>query len=454
MATPPLSLEIVQGATTWTFLVPPRFEPRREARFKEASNPPQVEEVLDIWDLPDALLVSSNGTLATLWTDLAAFRALQETRATPIASVTVKDSGGTTRWALSSATSYEQIRVDAWEAGSTSYEEVRPAVWRTVIPVRLQVSAVLKRPDTNGVVRWDQRVSYSYDEGGLQIVEWDTEISTLEGTSAATKVQTLGLIPVASFGDSYSYLTNGDAGVETTILDADETNSRTPTRARGVCRMRQWGVNVGTSGPGVSPSLVSYEVRSKQNVDELVLVYTASATGPGAEAWVRSRIPTGIVISEAEYVDEQARRTFSAVWTQRVPGSTTPDGDGVQRTYRVQVSGGSPAPSFEPAMGGYLPVRFTSAIMPWTVTVDISVEGTGTALRSQMQFPALLRGPLVLDPDASSEDADPYVVAFGQESGSHRYRREARLVYRSAEPPPLDVATQLQGTTVHSYYLG
>lgn len=458
MATPLLQLEIQGASGNFTFLVPPQFFPRREFRAKAASNAHVTEELVDVWDLRGALLVSTDGTVATLWSQWTAFLARFESRtAAPTYARITRDPGGsnTAVWTLGPST-YERLRFESIAAGSSPYQS-QAGHWKVCIPVDLVMSAVLKLADsTTGIVRWDQQVSYSYDAGGLLIIEWRTTVSTKETVDARTKARTYGLIPIASLGSGYSYLTNGDDGVEVEVEDADEQNSRTPTVATGVCRVRQWGVTIGVDGPGVGPSEVQLNVRTRTNDSEEVTSYEVSATGPGAEAWVRNQLPANFEQTESELLDEQATRRFSATWTSRrsagsgAGNTTTP---GLRQTTVISVSGGHADPVFRPALGGFIPIRFTTARQPWTVTVEITLEGTNTPLRSQMQFPAPFSASsnLVLDRAASSEDLLPVITEHAASLAAYRYQRRARLVYRSGAPPPRTLA--LPSARVESYYL-
>lgn len=467
MATPPLVLEIVQGVTTFTFLVPPRpFLPERECRFKEASEPPEVEEIADVWDLPNALLVSTDGTQATLWTQFAALRALVGTRAAPLTSVKAKDSAGNTLWDLT-AGAYENLRIERMTFGeATPYEGADHASWRTVIPCNLRVSAVLPQADTNGIVRWSQRVLYTNLPGGLLRITWVTEISVAKGTSggAAGKLATYGLIPVATWGDSYRYVTNGDAsaapGVDIEELDADEQNAWAATTAIGTCVLEQTGVDVGTSAPGLSPDQVSYEVTTEESADGTVYTYVATAQGPDAQGWCEAKIPTGLAIDKTVRYEEQASRLYRITWTQSLPGSGSGagnSGNGVVATIRCQLTGGFPEDELEPAAGAYDPVVFTTARLPWELTVLITLEGLGKSRAADLKFPPRLGSPFLLQRGRSTEDVAPFAVdgAVGKTIASTRYRREARLVYGLATKPPASFAAQLlaAGLSVESYYL-
>lgn len=445
--TPAYTLTLVQGATSWTFYVHPVLAARRLCRFKEAAEPPEVVEAVDTWELRDAWMVSSDGTQATLHTEASTLLGLVGSRASPFTSATIKDSSGNPLRTLATGSGYEQIRIEDMVLGEpTRYPGLEAGTWKSGVSCSLTISAVLPQADSNGVTFWDQVVSYTYNEAGLLRITWQTEVGVARGTSggARGKLATLGLIPVATWGDSYRYITNGDAGtpgVDVEELDADEANSWEASRARGTCVLEQTGVTVGTTAPGLFPTSVSLETRLETTKDQTLRVTTASAVGPGAEAWCRSQVPLGVAPDKVVEIGEPAGRSFLMQWEQAVKGT----GDnGGSRTIRVQLSGGHPEPQFEPAAGGYDPVEFTTARLPFTVVVEVSLEGVGTSNPTEMLFPPLLGDPFRLIPSASAEDMLPVAQEGNKTPDATRYRRDARLVYQCARKPADTFATTLR----------
>ncbi len=53
-----IQLEILSAQGTHRFQVPGGFEPRLEPVWKEASEPPEVIEVREVWEIPGARLVA------------------------------------------------------------------------------------------------------------------------------------------------------------------------------------------------------------------------------------------------------------------------------------------------------------------------------------------------------------------------------------------------------------
>lgn len=454
----------LQGSSNFTFLVPGVFEPRCELVYKDAANPPQVIGLRWVWEFKDSLLVSSTGTSATLWSELATFLARFQTRgSTPTYARLVNDPAGaaTVVWTLGPST-YEQFKVDAIQlASSQRYPDAEAGTWRCHVPVNLTLSAVQLLPDSNGIVGWDQTVEYGVDEGGLQLVTWRTRVTTKEGASptALTLAQTYGLIPISVYGDNYSYLTNGDSGVEVTLEGADQENSRNPTVAVAVCRLRQWGVPIGTSGPGISPSSVTYQVKTQLTEDEEVTTYFAAAVGPGAQRWVEARIPSGIAPSSVEKINRQSHRSYEATWVRK--RSTKTDIDKVYTSaLAITLTGGHESFDYEPISGGFAPVLFEGALQPWRVTVRLQFRQVGG---EGLNAGELLLPPLAafkalglrLDYDAS-EEGEPQVEKGAIESGSIEWVRTATLVFWSATRPN---TTQIRGEIENradgqaSYYL-
>lgn len=59
MAAPRLQLEIQGTPDHFRFDVPGPLEPRLEPLWKEASDPPEVVEIREVWEVPGARLVAS-----------------------------------------------------------------------------------------------------------------------------------------------------------------------------------------------------------------------------------------------------------------------------------------------------------------------------------------------------------------------------------------------------------
>lgn len=452
MAAPRLQLEIQGAPDHFRFDVPGPLEPRLEPVWKEASDPLEVVEVREVWEIPGARLVASDGDPATFWREWTAFLARLRVRGAgfPVWVRLIRDPAGAAEvvWSLGPPT-HERFRI---EQVSAKTDELAPAAtWRVLVPVTLVVSAIQRFADPNGIVGWDQETSSRHDAGGLHVLEWRTRITTREGTSAVEKARRFGRIDQAPFGGSYTYDTNGPDGVEVVSTDADEANQRVPTSCVAVCRLKQWGVHVGTTGPGTSPTEVGYSTRTKVEKDERQTTYRATARGPGALAWVEGRRPTGPVES-SEVFHEEATRYAEATWIVKEHAPVRPEG--MRWQIQVEISGGHAAFDFEPVVGGFEPVLFEGALLPWRLTV--SIKGTkrgGEGKKDELKLPALLPDPWLLDREASREK-EPYVAEFGAEPAAHLWAREATLAYFSARRPTESPLKQLQdGQPVESYYL-
>jgi len=89
VAAPPLQLEIQGDQSHFRFDVPGPLEPRLEPVWKEAANPPQVVEIREVWEIPGARLVSSDGSPAAFWREWAAFLARLRIRGPSFANLQV-----------------------------------------------------------------------------------------------------------------------------------------------------------------------------------------------------------------------------------------------------------------------------------------------------------------------------------------------------------------------------
>ena len=216
----------------------------------------------------------------------------------------------------------------------------------------------------------------------------------------------------------------------------------------------QWGVHVGTTSPGSSPTEVGYSVRTRIEKDERSTTYRASARGPGALAWVEGRRPGG-PIETSELFHEEAIRYVEGTWVVKEPTPDEPDKpEGVRWQIQTEISGGHVDFDFEPVVGGFEPVLFEGAILPWRLSVAIKGRKRGGEGKpEELKLPGVLPAPWLLDRN-SSREKDPFVAEFGTDADSHLWAREANLVYWAKEKPSESPAKQLRASQpVASYYL-
>ena len=445
-----LQLQIVYSGGTFTFSVEGEYLPRWEPTYKVAADPPVVTEMRHVWEFRQCKLIST--TASGLWTSIGTLHDMMAARGAghPTSMKLVRDPAGTPATLVTLGPSvYEALQVEVLEG---EQDALTPrASWRTSAAFTLRVSAVKKNEDANGIVGWDQRVSYRY-ENGLAIIEQVTRVSTAEGTSAVAKARTYGTLSVANFGSDYTFETNGPDGIEFVYTDADETNSRTPTVVECVSRLRRWGVSVGTSGPAGSPDSVGYEVLTRKTAKETITRYTISASGPSYLSWIASRKPTGALAVD-ELVDRKESWSATAVYELRANAQAAASGT---TEISVEITGGAQALDYEPIAGGFQPVEFVGAFLAWQATVSVLVSRVGgTGLLGEMRLPGLLGEPWKLDRNASTEGEPSEVLEDDATDGSQqKWTRKALLVYRSAKAPDRALSAELRAAApVASYYL-
>src|SRR5688572_10089932 len=139
-------LEILSPQGTFRFDVPGSFEPRLEPTWKEAAEPPELTELREVWEIPGARLVASDGDPATFWNEWAAFLALLRVRGPgfPVSVRLVRDPPGAVVWTLGPPT-HERFRVEQLSAGRE--DQVPRAAWQVLAPVTLVISAVQRFAD-------------------------------------------------------------------------------------------------------------------------------------------------------------------------------------------------------------------------------------------------------------------------------------------------------------------
>ena len=444
---------IIENATagSFSFDVEGEWTPRIAPVYKAASNPPALEQLLWSWEFRGCRIVPSDGSTATLWTDIQALFARFEDRSDhPTHARLVRDPDGAAVEVLRiGSPTYEGLRFEAIEGELDP--DVPGASWSTTGTFALTITANRKFADANGIVGFAQEVRVRY-ESGLRVLEWDTTITTEEGTSAVDKAKVYASIDISPY-PFYTYQTNGPDGIEFEILDADEANARTATQVQAISRIREWGVSIGATGGGVAPDEVFLSVRTTTEPDEIVTVTNARARGPNAEQWVLAQRPSGKVSVE-ETDKRTATAEFEARWEQRKPNNSATDGDGYNTTITVAISGGGRAVRLRPIAGGFPPLVQRGAFLPYSAEVGISVRrqgGSGTV--AELPLPPLLGSPWILDTERSRV-GEPTIVERGNDPSQHVWERSASLAYLSATTPARRVADELrQGVAVPGYLI-
>lgn len=441
----------VEGEWTW--------EQRKE--FHEQRNPPELRAIREVWRFRQARIRSSDGTVATLWDELLAFRARLATRGTAyptFARLVRKGSPDVVELTLG-PNDYEQFRIDLVQGETDA--EVPAASWVTVAPITLEISAVRKFADADGIVGYDQTVQVEY-VNGLRRLTWRTRVETVQGTSAVTKAQGFARIPLAGTNSTYEtdgphgliYEYEGDERSASTGSGA-HASAHTPTVVIATCVLRTFGVSVSAgSGPaGLSPGDVSYSVTIEITKDERIVTTQAAAKGPGHLDWVKGKRPEGTLTRDVLFT-ELALNESSGLWEQRetAPGRAADD---QLWTITAELTGGHQAKRYRPVSGGLPAVRQIGGVLPFRLAMHVVVEKRGgTGLPSELPFPPVLGQPWDLDLAASTE-TEPVLAEKSPDPGADRWRREARLVYWSVKKPPQLPALALarQGGAPRASYL-
>lgn len=427
-----LQLQIQGDTTNFTFDVGTFFLPEVSLEYSDTADPPELETITERWTIEGEMLAATPEATMDAW---LAFLARLETRGSsfPVWARLVR--GATTERtlgrssALSSAgdTDYFRFRVVSCDFPTS---EANPAAqWRTRVPVRMVLEAVRVFPDSSGIVRWRQSTTTRY-VNGLAEVELRTEIETRPGVDATTKAGLYGVIDRDAYGTTYLWQTNGGDGCDVEALDTDERTGATwvPTKAVASSRIRQYGIDVGSTDPGAAPDDISYSIEDFEDDEKVQHTVKASAQGPGAFAWCLSKRPSGPISIKREQYDD-ARLTAECEWTQLKKRSK-----GADWQIAVTITGGHPDEEAVPMPGGRLPQLVVGPIRAFEAEVDIEVTVVGERPRAgEPLLPPLLPAPWRLQrnrstcsPVASLEPGDK-----GADQASSRWTRKARLVYTS-----------------------
>lgn len=409
---------------------------------KDAAEPPELESVTETWRIVDAVVEAADN--AAFWTALNAFITATEVRsgttAIAFARIVRLTGGGSpaTERTLGGAGfqgfRLENFRIEPLDGAEASH-------LRTIAAVSFDVVAVKVFADGNSVVGWDQVVSNTF-ENGLQVHERRTTITTAEGTDARTVAVAVAAIDISTFGGSFTFDTNGPDGIDFEYDDADEPNARVPTRVVAVSRIRQRGINVGTTGPGTSIN----DVRLSVTVADVGLTRRtttrAFAAGPGALAFVNDQRPGGTSNFESIIITEhKAKIEAEGEWI-RVDqlGVSGESGQGqigkVRRQVEVRITGGAQDEEFVPVTGNLPPVLVVGPLLAVRLTARIVMTLTiAKATVALMPVPKKLGSPWRFRGTESTEDAEPRLVQPGATPGANVWERTAEVVYEAATAP-------------------
>lgn len=443
----------LQGSPNFTFAVEGDFVPRAEFVYLEASETPTVTEVRYSWTFTGYLL----GSTENLWSSIDTFRALVESRtAHPTWVRLVRDPDGDNAavWTLDNDT-YEQLRLEEFEiAPDSTFSLSQAGHLSTHAAITLRVSAVKKSADADGIVGWEQEVSYS-SVNGLRVIEWVTRLSTRGGDNpvdALAKARSFAAIDITLLGDStWAYQTGNtttDAGVEVQVLDANERDSRTPTVVEAVSRVAQQGTVVGATGAGNAPNEITVRTQTRVTADETETTTSVEVRGPNATQAGLAHKPLGNL---AESVTESTTRNeFFGRWVKKTSRS------GSSRTIEVRLSGGRPALRIQPIVSGFEPVAQRGGLLPFEVEVRVTVRRQGgQGLSSDLLLPPLLGDPWILDPARSSEGEPVIEGERATDPTQNKWARTATLVYGATRKPNVSPVRELleAENTVESYVL-
>lgn len=427
-----LQVKLVRaGSSDLTFDTEATPEPRYQFIYKTASTDPRpIEAVRIVYTLRQCRFTASSDV--NLWiagASLPTFIAALKTRGTGAVTSAqfIRDPAGTpqTLDTLSEGFQIEDV--------SFYPDRLHPTdQFLTTAMFDITFSAFVRLEDADSIVTWNQVVELTEDNG-LEVLEWRTEVTTKEGTDARTVLRAVGAIPAASVGPNHVWETNDSYGVHVTWTDADENNSRTPTAARGVSRIRRTGSRVGATSPGNAPSKVSVRVTTETTGAITATTTEVSAFGSNAKSFVLQRRPSSFITEVL--VEHESLNGWSALWTDKVSVSGGP-GAGPNNWYiALELSGGDRKVTWGDIFNGLPPKKFVGAKQPWVLTMQVSSQFIGRLpANADLSFPAVLPDPWELN---RNKTVETYAnrINVGIDRTQDLWERRAVVVYESPVDP-------------------
>jgi len=430
-----------ENGTTWSFHVDGEFRaltPLRE--FKEAADPPELIRLTETWEITGARILAP--TQEQLFDHYNSFRGLLDDRdSNPITHVRLirdPDNSAVVERVLGS-TGFQEFTVEEFE---TARDDVAPgAEWRATLPVNVRFSAVKVFPDDNGIIDWQQTIRYEADATGLQRITYETFLSVAEDgvDSALTVARSYAKIDASTFGTTYTYATNSDEGFDYELLDADVPGGRTARRIRCTSSIQQHGATLGGTTAGATVGDAEWSVECTSEGRTQTEITRASAIGPGALAWCKTKKPAGAIARTVEF-HEKMKREARCEWTKvsTVAGTGEESSEGLQTRLEVSMvlRGGGRDVAFLPTSGGFAPIKVVGPFQPARLEVSVRAEAIGDRpTNADIRFPAKLTSPWVFVDNESREDPAPKLKELNQDPGASVWERLAEIVYIADRVP-------------------
>jgi len=371
----------------FTFAINPIIEPEWTPEYNDLE-PPTLAQVTERWQITDAVFVNTAGGDAGAATMIDAFNTLKDNildETDPVTAVTAKLNGGN-KWRMTTTThlrlSFNSIKVKGMDrAGGYSF-----------IYFDMVVSGIIPKifgggGGSTGVTALKRTLRRSFS-GGFETRTLDIEVET-SGTSATTQARTEALLTLP--GDTWAYVTAGDANVDTEQLDYDADR-----KARGTCTIREQAI----SFEGQNTFDVS-EGTSKTAEDGTRKSLTVRAQGPAALAQVEAQRPSNWATEVIQ--NDTQNDQVTATWTFA-------DGDEpLDFTRSFSVEGGNQVVTDIPIARRKKVWKILGHWRPLKITETYLVRHLGPPKNSAMKFQSPV-WPKNYRPDQSSE-IPPHVVS-------------------------------------------
>lgn len=406
------SVEITNGAATFTFDVEPSFKPDYSYEWDNSKSPAELTAIVETWLLEDA---TTTGVASDVTDHLQTLLTLAENVSQPVNSVKFKRDGNTVF--EMNTTTHRSVQFH------TIKPKVGPGTWQNHLQYDVVIVGRKDTPDGSGIVKLEMEKSYEADAAGLLKVSVRGKVRTSPGTSAKTQAEAQAL---ASPGAAFGIVTqgDGDSGVNVVVMDHPDD-----TEASFESTYQEFGVSLPT---GVEEYELTEEVSfSPEGKTTTITVKARGSSNTNATSAVNAQEPDQ-GLSSKRVTTDQARLGVSGTFTKHEvtdeQKSRYAQANILLVTISLSVTGGGRR-KVTRAVPGFFPVAFVTPLQPVRVTENVTVRSIGA---TPSEF---IPAPLAPDHlEDGSVETPAHIVKVGMQRTADEWERTARREYVFTSP--------------------